>query len=69
MNVIQLSHQTKYLTDKEVAARYSLGRSTIWLWTRENKFPKPRKLNHSTRWHVDDLIKWEAELKDKAVNQ
>lgn len=51
-----------YLTDKEVAARYSLSKQTIWRWTAERpSFPKPIKFeNGTTRWAMSQLIEYEA---------
>ena len=69
MSVISFSSQTKYLTVKQVAARYSLGVSTIWQWAKEGKFPQPRKLHNATRWYTDDLTEWESEMTDSVVNQ
>lgn len=69
MPVIQFSTQAQYLSVKQVAARYSVAVSTIWKWTKLGKFPEPRKLNNCTRWHVDDLVSWEASQDDIVVNE
>jgi prophage regulatory protein len=47
----------RFLSDKDVAHRYSLSRSTIWRWLKTNpNFPKPvRPSNGATRWRVADL--------------
>lgn len=50
-----------YLTIKEVADRYKLTPDCIKKWVRADKFPKPVKLNGSTRWRVEDVEKWESE--------
>ena len=50
-----------YLSDKSIATRYSVSRATIWRWVREEKLPKPVKINGSTRWNSDDLLTWEKE--------
>ena len=50
-----------YLSDKEVAARYSISRATVWRWVNEGHFPKPIKLGANvTRWKESDLSQWEA---------
>ena len=49
----------KYLTDKAVAERYSIARSTVWHWESNGMMPKPVKLNGSTRWRLSDLEEWE----------
>lgn len=55
-----------YLTDKQVAKRYNVGRATAWRWVQEGDFPKPIKLSSGcTRWKLTDLEKWET---DKEVS-
>ena len=45
-----------WLSDNEVAARYSVSRITVWRWARERDFPKPRKLGeNTTRWYAPEL--------------
>jgi predicted DNA-binding transcriptional regulator AlpA len=57
----RLQMQT-FLSDRQVAERYSVNRVTVWRWIhREGKgFPKPVRLMNSTRWKLADLISWEA---------
>lgn len=51
----------KFLTDKDVAERYSIGRATVWRWVKTAPgFPSPVKLAGSTRWRLEDLIAWES---------
>jgi prophage regulatory protein len=54
-----------YLTDLQVAARYSVHRTTPWRWAKTNsKFPKPVVLSQGcTRWKLLDLEVWEDEQK------
>lgn len=55
-------HPDRFLTDKQVAARYSVARSTPWRWVERGQFPKPVKLSPGcTRWRVSDVEAWEAE--------
>jgi len=49
----------KYLSDKSVALRYQIGRSTVWDWLSKGKLPQPVILNGSTRWKLSDLEDWE----------
>lgn len=50
-----------YLTDKQVAERYNVGRATAWRWVQDGDFPKPIKLSPGcTRWKLSDIEKWEA---------
>jgi prophage regulatory protein len=48
-----------FYTDKELAIRYSISRESIWRWARIGEFPKPIKLNGSSRWNIDQLLEWE----------
>ena len=51
-----------YLTDRQLATRYGVGRSSIWRWVREGTtFPKPYSLaERITRWKLSDIEAWEA---------
>lgn len=50
-----------YLSDKQVAERYSVGRATLWRWLKKGEFPKPTKFSPGcTRWRLSDLKNWEA---------
>jgi predicted DNA-binding transcriptional regulator AlpA len=45
-----------YLSDKSVAKRYEIGRSTVWYWVKIGKLPKPHKLSsNTTRWKIQEL--------------
>ena len=58
-----MTHPTQYLTDRTLAARYEVARSTIWRWLKTNPdFPRPVKLAGSTRWRLSDLEKWEQDV-------
>jgi predicted DNA-binding transcriptional regulator AlpA len=52
---------TTWLSDYEVAARYSVTAPTVWRWVRtEEGFPQPIKLSGgTTRWRLDQLVAWE----------
>lgn len=39
-----------------------IGRSTVWLWARQGRFPKPFKFGAITVWKRDDIIAWLANL-------
>ena len=52
--------QTRCLSDKDLAERYSIHRVTPWRWVQSGKLPKPIKMNGSTRWKLADIEAWEA---------
>jgi prophage regulatory protein len=51
-----------YLTDRQVAARYQVHRTTLWRWLKTDpSFPRPVTLSPGcTRWRLADLEAWEA---------
>ncbi|WP_090028597.1 AlpA family phage regulatory protein [Lutimaribacter saemankumensis] len=50
-----------YLSDRQVAQRYSVSRGTPWRWAKtDSTFPKPVELTPGcTRWRLMDLENWE----------
>ena len=45
-----------YLRDKDLAKRYSIGRSTVWRWSRKGLLPAPVQLSGGcTRWLISDI--------------
>jgi predicted DNA-binding transcriptional regulator AlpA len=48
-----------FLSDLDLAERYSIHRATPWRWVQDGKFPKPLKMNGSTRWRLADVEAWE----------
>lgn len=50
-----------YLTDRDLAARYRVHRTTPWVWARRGTFPSPVRLQPGvTRWRLADVEAWEA---------
>jgi prophage regulatory protein len=48
-----------------VAKKTTLGKSTIWLWVKEDRFPKPFKLSpRVTVWDELEVDKWILERKN-----
>ncbi|NQY21925.1 MAG: AlpA family phage regulatory protein [Campylobacteraceae bacterium] len=48
-----------YLRVSEVVNKTGVAKSTIWLWVKENKFPKPIKLSpRITVWAEDKIEEW-----------
>lgn len=52
----------RYVSDKDLAARYRVDRLTVWRWHREQRgFPRVIKLTPGcSRWRLDDIEAWEA---------
>lgn len=57
---------TIYLSDRDVARRYSVSRPTIWRWVKDKVgFPSPIKIGKgTTRWHIEDLKVYELVRKN-----
>ncbi len=50
---------SNFLRVSGVVKKTSLGKSTIWLWVKENKFPKPIKLSpRVTVWDENKIDIW-----------
>jgi len=50
------------LSDKQLAERFSVARTTVWRWMRTDPaFPRPVSLSPGcTRWRLADVEAWEA---------
>lgn len=49
----------RILTTKEVLARIPLDRSTLFVWSRDGKFPKPLRLgSHRIGWRLSAVMRW-----------
>jgi prophage regulatory protein len=59
--VCKMENNCIFLSVSKVANRYSVSSATVWRWVKENKLPKPVKLNGSTRWKIADLVAFEFE--------
>ena len=57
----------KYLSDKQVADRYGVTRTSIWRWLRTlDDFPDPIKLSEGcSRWSLLSLLNWEQKRADR----
>lgn len=56
----------KYLRINEVVEMLSVGKSTVWAWVKESKFPKPIKLSeYETVWKLSDIKEW---VQKKEIN-
>lgn len=49
-----------YISDKQLAQRFGVHRTTLWAWVRDNGFPPPVRLSeHCTRWRLADVEEFE----------
>ena len=49
----------KYLRITQVIQKIGVGKSTIWLWSKEGKFPKPIKISTKvTVWEEEKIDEW-----------
>lgn len=52
---------SNFLRIKQVSEKTGLAKSTIWLWVKEKKFPKPIKLSpRVTVWEESIIEQWQA---------
>lgn len=50
-----------YLSDKQLAARFSVHRLTVWRWVKQGKLPQPYRLSdRCTRWKLSEVEAAEA---------
>jgi len=61
-NVATEQIDERYLTLKEVRARYHIARGTVYNGVRAGKFPPPPKFGKSSRWRLSELMSWERSL-------
>ena len=56
-----------YLSDKQLAERFGVSRTTIWRWARSGSgFPKPVSLGPGvSRWHPSAIEKFELSCVDE----
>lgn len=61
-NFTRQDYQQAFLSDRQVAERYSVSRQTPWSWLKNDvDFPQPVSLSRGcTRWRLADLEAWET---------
>ena len=51
-----------YLTDRQVAERLSISRTSVWRWVKRGAFPAPIQFSPgATRWKLADVEQWERD--------
>ncbi|MCH9004944.1 MAG: AlpA family phage regulatory protein [Proteobacteria bacterium] len=59
-----LKQNIVYVSDLQLAVRYSVSRSTIWRWTERGILPTPVRLSSGcTRWKFADIEAHDAARK------
>jgi predicted DNA-binding transcriptional regulator AlpA len=58
MEVVKNTNEKILLRMKHLTEKLSLSKSTIWLWVRNNEFPKPNKINGVSVWKKDTIDQW-----------
>jgi prophage regulatory protein len=60
--VLLIPSDDLFLSDHDVARRYSVTKQTIWRWHKILPgFPKPIKIGGASRWRLSELIAYEAQ--------
>lgn len=62
---MQQISEVGYMRIGQVLALCPVGKSTLWLWCREGKFPAPVKLGpRTTAWSRSSVMQW---LRERGV--
>ena len=57
----------EYLSDRAIAARFSISRSTVWRWVRSGSLPPPIRMGAATtRWRLSDILAAEEAMRGAA---
>lgn len=47
---------------KHLTAKLQIGKSTLWRWVSDGRFPRPVRFGRVTVWHDADVQAWIANL-------
>jgi predicted DNA-binding transcriptional regulator AlpA len=57
----------RYVSDRQLAERYSVHRATIWRWSQKGLLPKPVSLSEQcTRWVLGEIEELDEARKRKS---
>lgn len=55
-----------YMSDKELAEYFSVGRSSIWAYVKSGRLEPPLRIStKSVRWSAEQVKKFEEQLKNE----
>lgn len=64
---MHINETSFYLTDKQVAQRYGVHRTTVWRWVRSGSFPAPKPISDGCkRWADNDIAAHEQRMAGEA---
>ena len=58
MYVVENKTEKTLLRMKHITEILSVSKSTIWLWIKNDAFPKPNKINGVSVWKKGDIDEW-----------
>ncbi len=48
--------EARFISDKKVAERYGIARSSVWYLVKQGRLPSPTKISDNiTRWNIETL--------------
>ena len=54
-----MEKQTRLLARQEVQDLLKIGRTTLYRWMREGRFPEPMQIGPgAVRWHESEILAW-----------
>jgi len=63
VDTVEFKKPKRWVSDRTLADRYEVSRSTVWHWARTGKLPRPVKISdNTTRWDDDQVNEFMAGL-------
>ncbi|MBQ9566011.1 MAG: helix-turn-helix domain-containing protein [Synergistaceae bacterium] len=59
--------EERYLSVREVAARFGVCRDLIYRWIRDGVFPRGRHFGRLHRWALSEVMEWEAAQEPRKI--
>ena len=62
--------EPEFLDVNAVAERYRISTATVWNWLDQGRLPQPIRFSAGcSRWRLETLKKWDAELEAEAATR